>query len=438
MDFWVKKIHDGFLKLYSSLTKNVGGKRTFSIEELFCKSVNPVHNSSILHYVKTSFEKFPLTLKEQSVNIVKVCTQQCECVLAHRIRRGHQMFSLYTRLWDEVALKELLRKMRQQLSKRGKEVLFSAVGISVYNWEKERISDQELYGHLDEIQHIYRLREKTVTCPECRKRTVIDSPLSNIDYCSCGNDKNCVNNSVHDWQPFLEREDILVWRKECDQCQGLYIYKVYGRYEEITAEDFMKVQVDTDFRMLWDNTAVNLKVVEKDTCSNSDIVYWEMQWPRLFSNRDYVYNRRYLIDEEKNTIVIINKGTNHPNIPTKPDNHRVTDYWSIMVIRADNSIDKPGMEFSLTYFDNPGVSVPSSVATWIAMSGLPDFQIRLRQAARDYKLYNHDIEFNRPKEDNLGSSQPTPVPEQPVPTQVNASNSSLMYLKQFHVWQLFV
>ncbi|KAJ9593057.1 hypothetical protein L9F63_027700 [Diploptera punctata] len=246
---------------------------------------------------------------------------------------------------------------------------------------------------------------------------------------------------------FLKEKTFWFGGRNVIMCQGLYLLQ---RYEEITAEDFMKVQVDTDFRMLWDNTAVNLKVVEKDTCSNSDIVYWEMQWPRLFSNRDYVYNRRYLIDEEKNTIVIINKGTNHPNIPTKPDNHRVTDYWSIMVIRADNSIDKPGMEFSLTYFDNPGVSVPSSVATWIAMSGLPDFQIRLRQAARDYKLYNHDIEFNRPKEDNLGSSQPTsdtndegnppdePSPEQPVPTQVNASNSSLMYLKQFHVWQLFV
>lgn len=27
------------------------------------------------------------------------------------------------------------------------------------------------------------------------------------------------------------------------------------------------------------------------------------------------------------------------------------------------------MEFSLTYFDNPGVSLPSSVTAWVAMTG---------------------------------------------------------------------
>ena len=54
---------------------------------------------------------------------------------------------------------------------------------------------------------------------------------------------------------------------------------VYGKYHEVTAEDFMKVQIDTEFRMVWDNTAINLKVVDQDTSSNSDIVYWEMEWP---------------------------------------------------------------------------------------------------------------------------------------------------------------
>jgi len=27
------------------------------------------------------------------------------------------------------------------------------------------------------------------------------------------------------------------------------------------------------------------------------------------------------------------------------------------------------MEFSLTYFDNPGVSLPSSITSWVAMTG---------------------------------------------------------------------
>jgi hypothetical protein len=72
--------------------------------------------------------------------------QQCEWVLAHRIRRGQQIFSLYSRLWDEVALKELMKKMRHQLSRRGKEFLLAAAGIFVFSWEKERIPDDEIFG----------------------------------------------------------------------------------------------------------------------------------------------------------------------------------------------------------------------------------------------------------------------------------------------------
>lgn len=54
---------------------------------------------------------------------------------------------------------------------------------------------------------------------------------------------------------------------------------MYGKYHDVAARDFLKVQIDTEFRKTWDNTAINLKVVEQDTTSNSDIVYWEMKWP---------------------------------------------------------------------------------------------------------------------------------------------------------------
>ena len=61
---------------------------------------------------------------------------------------------------------------------------------------------------------------------------------------------------------------------------------------------------------------------------------------RMFSNRDYVFNRRYFIDQEKNIIVIINRGTEHPNVPEKPQIHRVKNYWSFMVIKADTDVDE--------------------------------------------------------------------------------------------------
>jgi hypothetical protein len=57
------------------------------------------------------------------------------------------------------------------------------------------------------------------------------------------------------------------------------VFIVYGKYHDVAAKDFLKVQIDTEFRKTWDNTAINLEVVEEDSASNSDIVYWEMKWP---------------------------------------------------------------------------------------------------------------------------------------------------------------
>lgn len=40
-----------------------------------------------------------------------------------------------------------------------------------------------------------------------------------------------------------------------------------------------------------------------------------------------------------------------------------------MVIKPHADFDKPGIEFGLTYFDDPGVNIPSTVASWVAMTG---------------------------------------------------------------------
>jgi hypothetical protein len=47
-----------------------------------------------------------------------------------------------------------------------------------------------------------------------------------------------------------------------------------------------------------------------------------------------------LIDQEKNIIVIINRSTEHPIIPEKPQIYRVKNYWSFMVIKADTDVDE--------------------------------------------------------------------------------------------------
>lgn len=109
---------------------------------------------------------------------------------------------------------------------------------------------------------------------------------------------------------------------------------------------------------------------------------------RFFTNRDYVFNRRYMIQDEEKMVYLYNKGTEHPSRPESKDKYRIVEYFSCMVIRPTNSsIDQPGIEFALTYFDNPGLNIPSTISSWVAMSVLPDFLEKLRVAAKDYHDY---------------------------------------------------
>jgi hypothetical protein len=85
------------------------------------------------------------------------------------------------------------------------------------------------------------------------------------------------------------------------------VFAVYGYYDDISAENFLNTQLDVAYRRKWDETALKLEVIESDKDINQDILYWEMKWPTMFSNRDYVFARRHLVDKATNTIVIISK-----------------------------------------------------------------------------------------------------------------------------------
>lgn len=94
----------------------------------------------------------------------------------------------------------------------------------------------------------------------------------------------------------------------------------------------------------------------------------------------------------------MNRSTNHPSCPTKPNNQRVVDYWSYMVIRpTSNSFKSPGVEYTLTYFDNPGIVLPSKITSWVAHKQMPDFLNKLYLATLEYAMTRkfEDAEVNK-------------------------------------------
>ena len=116
----------------------------------------------------------------------------------------------------------------------------------------------------------------------------------------------------------MERKDILVWRKEHRSKKGLYHYKLYGKFDDVTVWEFLAVQLDlSPYRRGWDTSTAVCKEVEvqqrrkssviiegespaslddkdgfRDTDSSSAnnnsealVYYWEVQYPAFFSNR---------------------------------------------------------------------------------------------------------------------------------------------------------
>ncbi|KAG8224323.1 hypothetical protein J437_LFUL004279 [Ladona fulva] len=344
------------------------------------KSVNNARD--LCQLVSKNLSNCRQRLKKHSVNIVKLCTQQFEFVVAHRMRRGQQVFSLYSRIWEEKALVDIVNNIRRRLFNHGREIVFSVCGVAFFNWEKERIPEDMLLSYKSELDVISELKNSTVFCQACGHRLVVDRVMPGVVYCSCPHSTSATNNSRDNWVPFAERQDMLIWRKEHKDHQGLYMYKVYGRFEEVNAQDFFHVQIDTSYRLKWDRTVADLHVVDSDPSSNSDVIYWEVKWPHMFANRDYVFKRRFIIDMKQKMMIIVNENTEHPAVPPKSSVQRVSDYWSYMVIKPLREFSEPGIEFVLTYFDDPGLSMPSYLAGWIAMSALPDFLVRLREAAQ--------------------------------------------------------
>ncbi|KRT82896.1 hypothetical protein AMK59_3283, partial [Oryctes borbonicus] len=249
--------------------------------------LNLIENDNIIGIIKRNLLSVPENLKNQSAVIIRAWTHQCECVVAQRLRRGQQMFSLYSKLWEERALKEFFRKLKLQITRHGKEFMISAAGITAYNWEANRIPDSELQLHINELEYMQILKDKTINCTECNECR----PKSSS---KCTHKKNPYG-TYDEWTVFVEKQDMIVWRRPHES--GNFEYKVYGSYNDVYADDFVNVQIDIRYRRLWDTTAVVLDIVDKDPNpeSNGDIIYWEMLWPKFFANRDYVFRRRYML-----------------------------------------------------------------------------------------------------------------------------------------------
>ncbi|XP_014257172.1 stAR-related lipid transfer protein 7, mitochondrial-like isoform X1 [Cimex lectularius] len=317
-----------------------------------------IHDLERLSRFRHLFSGVPRLLRFNSACVMRSCVAQVEFVIAFRIRRGVQVLSFYSGHWDQLTVLRLLHRVKLFLLTRTRDALIAAVSYK-FDWDANRITETELHTHSKEFE----------TCTKLLKD------------CTDPKGPGCAEGvpTEHGWVRVILQDNISIWKKEVRS--GLYTYKVYAKYSDVTAADFFSLYLDIENRTKWDAHAIILKIIDSEVETNSDIIYWETKWPTFFANRDYVYNRRWMIDRNKNVMVIKSKSTQHPDGPPIPGKARVVEYWSYVVIKPFKDFEEPGLEFCLTYFDNHGASVPNSLSQWVTVSGVPDYVNRLRAEA---------------------------------------------------------
>ncbi|KAJ8703955.1 hypothetical protein PYW07_013249 [Mythimna separata] len=142
------------------------------------------------------------------------------------------------------------------------------------------ITDEQLQALLSELDGVETLSRNTLFCHNCGKRLVIEKKQPGVPYCACKVSET-TEDTCDGWVPYMEAEDVIIWRKEYKPGLGLYAYKVYGRYPDVRASDFAAVQVDGAYRTVWDAAVAALAVVERHANGLADqaVLHWEVLWP---------------------------------------------------------------------------------------------------------------------------------------------------------------
>ncbi|KFO27350.1 StAR-related lipid transfer protein 7, mitochondrial [Fukomys damarensis] len=240
----------------------------------------------------------------------------------------------------------------------------------VFVWEEERIQEEELQRSINEMKKLEEVssifQNSGVEChpPEPKSQTG-------------GNEDS--KDKEQPWEMVMDKKHFKLWRRPIVGTH-LYQYRVFGTYTDVTPRQFFNVQLDTEYRKKWDALVIKLEVIERDAVSGSEVLHWVTHFPYPMYSRDYVYVRRYSVDQENNVMVLVSRAVDHPSVPESPDFVRVRSYESQMVIRPHKSFDENGFDYLLTYSDNPQTVFPRYCVSWMVSSGMPDFLEKLHTA----------------------------------------------------------
>ncbi|XP_072027266.1 stAR-related lipid transfer protein 7, mitochondrial-like [Amphiura filiformis] len=283
--------------------------------------------------------------------------RQFNVYAAQRLRRMGQTMNLYGTLYSEMNLRALATNFAKQYLKGKRRPFYVLFGGACCVSDKDRISENELRNRcsddLDLIAEIKRLPSLINVAPK----------------------------RLSSWEVVINKEDMRVWKRPVENTY-LYEFKVCGRFSDISAKSFFRVQLDLEYRKVWDKYVIELDCVDRDDDTGSEVIHWVSKFPFPLQSRDYVYTRRYQVDHKKKTMMLVSRAIDHPTRPASNKHVRVTTYFSQMVIKPHKSFDESGFDYVLTYHDDPQAMFPQCAVNWVTHKGCPDYVSKLHDAAK--------------------------------------------------------
>lgn len=313
---------------------------------------------------------------DKLVLLGEILTRQFNFYTAQRIQRLTQITSLYQRLYTEHAIKRMVSRLATRWQTYRPKSFGFLIGISLFNWQKEKITDDEMKSCISEFESLSQQSRQYKPRNQCNVNE--NGQKSDMSW-----SVQQLNNGG--WEPVISKENLHVWRKAVPGSY-LYEYKVFGSFGDIPARAFFDVQIDTEYRKKWDKLVVKLDIIDKDEMEGNEVIHWVMHYPYPMYSRDYVYIRKSMIDQDNKVMVLMSRATDHPSCPADKKFVRVRKYFSQMVIRPHRNFDDTGFDYLLTYFDDPEAAFPAPAYNWMASTGVPDFVEKLHDAAR--RLFN--------------------------------------------------
>lgn len=93
------------------------------------------------------FARFTVLLRKHSVETVRSCIRNCECLCAYKLHRAQQ---IYRSFWGVPRSRSLLKALKVRT------FLLGASSLAVFNWDAERIADKVLtdaYRDIDQVSY---------------------------------------------------------------------------------------------------------------------------------------------------------------------------------------------------------------------------------------------------------------------------------------------